>query len=106
MRLEGKVAIVSGGGTGIGAATARVFASEGAKVVVTGRRAEPLEAVAAEIDGRAVAGDTSDDDHAGRPSPRRGTRSEGSTSSSRTRDWGSAAPPRTSTTNAGSRRST
>ena len=63
MRLEGKVAIVSGGGTGIGAATARVFAKEGAKVVVTGRRAEPLEAVAAEIDGRAVAGDTSDDDH-------------------------------------------
>jgi len=63
MRLEGKVAIVSGGGTGIGAATARVFAREGAKVVVTGRRAEPLEAVAAEIDGRAVAGDTSDDDH-------------------------------------------
>ena len=63
MRLEGKVAIVSGGGTGIGAATARVFAKEGAKVVVTGRRAEPLKAVAAEIDGRAVAGDTSDDDH-------------------------------------------
>jgi len=63
MRLEGKVAIVSGGGTGIGAATARAFATEGAKVVVTGRRAEPLEAVAAEIDGRAVAGDTSDDDH-------------------------------------------
>jgi meso-butanediol dehydrogenase/(S,S)-butanediol dehydrogenase/diacetyl reductase len=63
MRLEGKVAIVSGGGTGIGAATARAFAREGAKVVVTGRRAEPLEVVAAEIDGLAVAGDTSDDDH-------------------------------------------
>jgi meso-butanediol dehydrogenase/(S,S)-butanediol dehydrogenase/diacetyl reductase len=62
MRLEGKVAIVSGGGTGIGAATARAFATEGAKVVVTGRRAEPLEAVAAEIDGLAVAGDTSDVD--------------------------------------------
>jgi len=63
MRLESKVAIVSGAGTGIGAATARAFAREGAKVVVTGRRAEPLEAVAGEIDGRAVAGDTSDDDH-------------------------------------------
>jgi NAD(P)-dependent dehydrogenase (short-subunit alcohol dehydrogenase family) len=62
-RLDGKVAIVSGGGTGIGAATARRFAAEGAKVVVTGRRAEPLEAVAAEIDGRAVAGDTADGDH-------------------------------------------
>ena len=63
MRLENKVAIVSGGGTGIGAATAQVFAREGAKVVVTGRRTEPLQAVAAEIDGLAVAGDTSDDDH-------------------------------------------
>jgi meso-butanediol dehydrogenase / (S,S)-butanediol dehydrogenase / diacetyl reductase len=63
MRLEDRVAIVSGGGTGIGAATARLFASEGAKVVVTGRRAEPLEAVAAEIDGRAVAGDTANTEH-------------------------------------------
>ena len=62
-RLDGRVAIVSGGGTGIGAATARLFASEGAKVVVTGRRPEPIEAVAAEVDGRAVAGDTSDDEH-------------------------------------------
>ena len=63
MRLDGKVAIVSGGGTGIGAATARRFATEGAKVVVTGRRPEPIEAVAAEIGGRAVAGDTADDAH-------------------------------------------
>jgi meso-butanediol dehydrogenase / (S,S)-butanediol dehydrogenase / diacetyl reductase len=63
MRLEGKVAIVSGGGTGIGAATARRFATEGAKVVVTGRRREPLEAVAAETGGRAVVGDTAEDRH-------------------------------------------
>jgi meso-butanediol dehydrogenase / (S,S)-butanediol dehydrogenase / diacetyl reductase len=60
MRLEGKVAIVSGGGSGIGAATARRFAAEGASVVVTGRRAGPIESVAAEIAGIAVPGDTSD----------------------------------------------
>jgi meso-butanediol dehydrogenase / (S,S)-butanediol dehydrogenase / diacetyl reductase len=63
MRLEDRVAIISGGGTGIGAATARLFASEGAKVVVTGRRPEPLEAVAGEVGGRAVAGDTADPEH-------------------------------------------
>jgi NAD(P)-dependent dehydrogenase (short-subunit alcohol dehydrogenase family) len=63
MRLEGKVAIVSGGGTGIGAATARRFAAEGARVVVTGRRPEPIAAISAEIGGLAVAGDTTDDTH-------------------------------------------
>ena len=63
MRLENRVAIISGGGTGIGAATARLFAREGAKVVVTGRRPEPLEAVAKEVGGRAVAGDTADPEH-------------------------------------------
>jgi len=64
MRLAGRVALVSGGGTGIGAATARRFAAEGAKVVVTGRRPEPIAAVADEVGGRAVAGDTSDPEHA------------------------------------------
>ena len=64
MRLDGRVAIVSGGGTGIGAATARRFAAEGAKVVVTGRRKEPLDAVAAETAGVAVPGDVTDPEHA------------------------------------------
>jgi meso-butanediol dehydrogenase / (S,S)-butanediol dehydrogenase / diacetyl reductase len=60
VRLEGKGAIVSGGGTGIGAATARSFAREGAKVVVTGRRTEPLESVAAETGGLPVPGDVTE----------------------------------------------
>jgi NAD(P)-dependent dehydrogenase (short-subunit alcohol dehydrogenase family) len=63
MRLEGKVAIISGGGSGIGAAAARLFASEGARVVVTGRREEPIRAVAEEVGGRAVSGDTADPEH-------------------------------------------
>jgi len=45
----GKVALVTGGGTGIGRATAVELARTGAKIVVCGRRAEPLEAVQAEL---------------------------------------------------------
>jgi meso-butanediol dehydrogenase / (S,S)-butanediol dehydrogenase / diacetyl reductase len=66
MRLEGKVAVITGGGTGIGAATAQRFADEGANVVVTGRRPEPIEEVARETGGVAVAGDVAEEDHARR----------------------------------------
>ncbi|MCT4607612.1 MAG: SDR family oxidoreductase [Pelagimonas sp.] len=59
-RLDGKLAIVTGGGSGIGEATAKIFAQAGAAVVVTGRRLEPLQRVAAEIGGHAIACDVSD----------------------------------------------
>jgi len=47
--MQGKVAFVTGGGSGIGAATAQRLAHEGATVVVCGRRREPLDAVVAGI---------------------------------------------------------
>lgn len=50
-KLDGKVALVTGGNSGIGLATAKTFISEGAKVVITGRREEALAQAANEIGG-------------------------------------------------------
>ncbi|HBZ43281.1 MAG TPA: 3-oxoacyl-ACP reductase [Maritimibacter sp.] len=65
-RFTGKTAIITGAGTGIGAAIAERFTAEGGNVILTGRRAEPIEAVAARTGGMAVAGDASDSAHMSR----------------------------------------
>ena len=63
-RLEGRVAVITGGAGGIGFATARRFASEGATVVLTDMNDEAGEAAAAEVGGRYLHADvTSPDDN-------------------------------------------
>jgi NAD(P)-dependent dehydrogenase (short-subunit alcohol dehydrogenase family) len=60
-KLEGKVAVITGGNSGIGLATAQRFAEEGAHVFITGRRQAELEAAVRQIGKRAtgVQGDVS-----------------------------------------------
>jgi NAD(P)-dependent dehydrogenase (short-subunit alcohol dehydrogenase family) len=105
-RLEGKVALITGGGSGIGRATARLFAKEGARVAVVGRRMGPLSETVRQIEegggtGVAVAGDLSiarDANHAVRMVERRwgaihvlfnnhGVFEPGSVTSTRRRSW-------------------
>jgi meso-butanediol dehydrogenase/(S,S)-butanediol dehydrogenase/diacetyl reductase len=60
MRFTEKIAVVTGAGSGIGAATAGLFAREGAKVVIVDLAFEAAQAVAAKIGGLAIAADVSD----------------------------------------------
>jgi NAD(P)-dependent dehydrogenase (short-subunit alcohol dehydrogenase family) len=62
VELEGRVAVITGGGSGIGAAAARRFAAEGARVAVLDRNGDAAEAVAAEVGGKAHTLDVRDGD--------------------------------------------
>jgi NAD(P)-dependent dehydrogenase (short-subunit alcohol dehydrogenase family) len=62
MRLSNKVAVITGGNSGIGFATARAFVAEGARVVLVGRRADAVETAIAALGDQAagVVGDVAD----------------------------------------------
>jgi len=49
-RLIGKIALITGGSSGIGLATAKLFVAEGALVIITGRREEELMAAVAKLE--------------------------------------------------------
>ena len=63
---ESPVALITGGGTGIGASTARLLAGAGWRIAVMGRRSGPVDAIAVETDGMAVTGDVASADDAKR----------------------------------------
>jgi NAD(P)-dependent dehydrogenase (short-subunit alcohol dehydrogenase family) len=55
MKLQGKTALITGGNSGIGLETARLFIAEGARVAITGRNKASLDAVARELGENAIA---------------------------------------------------
>ena len=62
MRLKGKTALITGGNSGIGLATAKLFIAEGARVAITGRNKETLDVAAKELgaNGLAIVADIND----------------------------------------------
>jgi short-subunit dehydrogenase len=60
MDLRGRTALITGANGGIGQAIARALAGRGAKLVLTGRRADALEEIAREVDARAIVVDLAD----------------------------------------------
>ena len=53
-KLNNKIAVITGGNSGIGLATAQRFIEDGAQVVITGRNQEALDAAVAQLGDRAI----------------------------------------------------